>query len=214
MELQLTSHSYVEKCSVVVIDVESTKNNQNIGALIILSEHGKEQLTYKNCHVISQELERQLIRQFQDLPFSIKWHYASTFPEGSQEVLGEKVKHCFLNKYDPETKHPLLLKKHIVSDEIMLTFMVPEKLIYFSGHFPSIPIVPGVTQIYWVMHYANKYLNVSSSFSRMEVVKFHNVLVPEDHFNMKLNWQSADHTLVYRLWWKDKSISSGRLVLH
>ena len=39
-------------------------------------------------------------------------------------------------------------------DTLLVSLRITESLHWFSGHFPSRPIVPGVVQIGWVVHFA------------------------------------------------------------
>ena len=41
---------------------------------------------------------------------------------------------------------------------IQLKFRVPDSVLYFEGHFPGFPILPGIVQIDWAIALARSYL--------------------------------------------------------
>lgn len=79
------------------------------------------------------------------------------------------------------------------SAEIRL-FLNPD-LFWFRGHFPVQPLLPGVAQLEWVMHYAREVLGITAAFHRLQQVKFQTPLLPEDEICLQLSWQ-ADKQLL------------------
>lgn len=44
------------------------------------------------------------------------------------------------------------------ADQIILELLVDDNLFWFDGHFSHQPILPGVAQLDWVMHYGTEIL--------------------------------------------------------
>lgn len=63
-------------------------------------------------------------------------------------------------------------------DSARLALTVPPGLRYFSGHFPGLPILPGVVQLQWAMVFAGRYLGVGSGIERVTGLKFSRILRP------------------------------------
>lgn len=85
------------------------------------------------------------------------------------------------------------------SEKAALKFWVDPALNWFEGHFPIQPILPGVAQIDWVMHYANQYLTANYHFESLVQVKFQAPLLPNSHVLMSLHWKLASTLLLFTL---------------
>lgn len=74
---------------------------------------------------------------------------------------------------------------------------LPATLFWFRGHFAVQPILPGVAQLDWVMHYARELLTPGLRFHSIQNVKFQSPLLPENTVTLTLNWQEARQTLAF-----------------
>ncbi|WP_158780431.1 3-hydroxyacyl-ACP dehydratase FabZ family protein [Pantoea sp. BAV 3049] len=77
-------------------------------------------------------------------------------------------------------------------------------LFWFRGHFPGQPILPGVAQLDWVMHYGLKLLAPGYVFSSVENIKFQQPILPDSTLKLTLSWNSARNWLLF-----DYQISGG-----
>jgi len=109
---------------------------------------------------------------------------------------------------------PELLGHDLLDDGINLTLCIPENLTYFVGHFDQIPIVPGVVQIQWAVHYAHEYLGLDKRFSHMEAVKFKELLLSGEPLQLSLRYQSEAGKLVFCYRSESTEYSSGRIYFH
>ncbi len=96
----------------------------------------------------------------------------------------------------------------------MLTLRIPENLSYFDGHFDQIPIVPGVVQIQWAVHYAREYLGVERVFNHMEAVKFKELLLSGQPLTLDLRYFEEPGKLEFRYLSETAEYSSGRVYFH
>jgi 3-hydroxymyristoyl/3-hydroxydecanoyl-(acyl carrier protein) dehydratase len=63
---------------------------------------------------------------------------------------------------------------------------VPHELRYFAGHFPGLPILPGVVQLQWAIVFASRYLGVEGGIGRVTNLKFSRILQPGDAVTLVL----------------------------
>ncbi|AKJ40701.1 ApeI family dehydratase [Pragia fontium] len=94
-----------------------------------------------------------------------------------------------------------------------LYFKLQPELFWFKGHFPEQALLPGVTQIHWVMHYGAELFNLPPIFSALDVVKFQRPLFPSEEITLTLNWDEAKSKLSFQYRCGDILASSGRISL-
>ncbi|PJC85795.1 3-hydroxyacyl-ACP dehydratase [Vibrio sp. HA2012] len=68
----------------------------------------------------------------------------------------------------------------------------------FEGHFTSFPLLPGVTQIDWVMYFARLTLHMDQEFAGMEVIKFQEPIFPGATVTLALDWDKARSKLQFK----------------
>lgn len=102
--------------------------------------------------------------------------------------------------------------KNISDVAVTLNLHIPKSLDYFPGHFPEYPILPGVVQLHWAIHYAHEFLPIIGSFSNMDNIKFQSIIVPSTDINLSLQWLADKKFLEFSFANDHKKFSSGRIV--
>lgn len=92
-----------------------------------------------------------------------------------------------------------------------LSLRVPLDLIYFPGHFPRAPVLPGAVQVAWALSLASERLGTPSRCHTMEALKFQQLMRPGNRAELTLRHDVARHTLHFAYRDGDKAYSSGRL---
>ena len=70
-------------------------------------------------------------------------------------------------------------------------------LFWFQGHFAVQPLLPGVAQLDWVMHYATTLLAPDYRFHSIQNVKFQAPLLPNTSVTLTLNWNAERQILTF-----------------
>lgn len=81
--------------------------------------------------------------------------------------------------------------------QIEIVLYLDPALSWFSGHFAVQPLLPGVAQIDWVMHYVTTLLAPGWRFHSIQNVKFQAPLLPETTVTLALNWQEERQMLTF-----------------
>ncbi len=107
------------------------------------------------------------------------------------------------------TRLPQLNASESLPDGTRLHLAVPPGLVWFEGHFPSRPVLPGVAQIAWAIHYARRHFEFTHDPSRIERVKFLEPVPLEEPLQLELHREGD------RVTWEfsagDTLLSRGRL---
>ena len=70
----------------------------------------------------------------------------------------------------PPNTLPTVLACETLADGVRLQLWLDPDLPWFTGHFPGAPLLPGVTQIHWVMHYAASLLKLAQPYQMQQLI--------------------------------------------
>lgn len=110
-------------------------------------------------------------------------------------------------------RKPNIKKRQWIGDELVLTLFIDALLTDFEGHFPDFPLLPGVTQIDWAIHYGKELLDCPDQFAGMEVIKFQQPILPNSDVLLSLKWDADKGKLYFKYIGAGKQHSSGRINL-
>ncbi|MBP2197261.1 3-hydroxyacyl-ACP dehydratase FabZ family protein [Pantoea cypripedii] len=112
---------------------------------------------------------------------------------------------------------PVELDAQQQATALTLRLHVAADLLWFRGHFPSLPILPGVAQLDWVLYYGLTRLVPGKAFASIENIKFQQPVLPDAELELHINWQAEKSVLSfqYRLLSDDGTpvASSGKIRL-
>ena len=97
-------------------------------------------------------------------------------------------------------------------DTATLLLAIPTTLKYFAGHFHGMPVLPGIVQLHWAIHYARDYLTaVGPSIPKAEALKYQAIIQPGMELKLTLERKSADK-IQFTYHGDGVTYSSGRLL--
>lgn len=112
---------------------------------------------------------------------------------------------------------PVELSRSQHATQLEVVLRIDADLFWFHGHFPQQPILPGVAQLDWVMHYGIGCLAAGKQFSAVENIKFQQPVLPGSLLKLKLEWHEAKNQLSFRylrvLNGEESVTSSGKIRL-
>ena len=95
-----------------------------------------------------------------------------------------------------------------------LQLHVPHDHPRFAGHFPGLPILPGVVQLDWAVRLARRLIPGLADHPpchSVEQLKFQAVVTPGTTLQLVLHWNPDDHLLNFTFTHGERVCSSGRL---
>jgi 3-hydroxymyristoyl/3-hydroxydecanoyl-(acyl carrier protein) dehydratase len=143
-----------------------------------------------------------------------KWRFVDSLPLNPQgKLLRDDLLPLFEQPQDTQARDPQIRQVSVAGTTATLSLFIPSNLLYFSGHFPGKPVLPGVVQVDWAIKFAREYLRVPDGFHRMEAVKFHAFITPNAILQLTLRYDPAKETLHFTYTSHGRRFSSGRIVL-
>ena len=83
-------------------------------------------------------------------------------------------------------------------DQVCIELDIRTDLVWFEGHFPECPILPGVIQTHWAITYGREHFPIGGEFKSLGHVKFMKVIVPGSRVILELKYNDAKRALSFR----------------
>jgi acyl-coenzyme A synthetase/AMP-(fatty) acid ligase/3-hydroxymyristoyl/3-hydroxydecanoyl-(acyl carrier protein) dehydratase len=183
-----------------------------ICAVIALDQVGFRELYSIGRRRYVRRLRDALARRFDRVTVPRRWRFMESLPTNEQG----KVSLALLNGlFDPSQprRFPDVTGIECPNDhEVVLTLFVRKDLIFFVGHFPEAPVLPGVTQLFWADHFARQLFGWDLGWNAMEAVKFNRVVFPGMTVTLRLTTRENPNRLQFSYAIDGASCSSGRLI--
>ena len=99
-----------------------------------------------------------------------------------------------------------------VASGVRLELEIPADLLYFDGHFPDCPLLPGVVQITWAIELGRKHLPLIGTFRSLSAVKFTRVILPGARVWLVLEYAASKRQLDFEYVLDGRSCSNGSAI--
>ncbi|MGX1172654.1 AMP-binding protein [Pseudomonas sp. R151218B TE3479] len=207
LEQALVAHDWVSEARLGVVQ----ENRASLGALLVLSDAGLRALRNQGRRAVTEGLRRHLSEHCETLALPRRWRWLRQLPLNAQGKLPQAEVEALLMA--PRPKVPDVLEKVETDGEWSLQLVVPPDLAYFSGHFPTAPVLPGVVQVDWALSIGRQLLDLPPRFVGMEVLKFQQLVRPGDDLQLHLRFDRERGKLYFAYRNATAACSSGRIVL-
>ena len=108
---------------------------------------------------------------------------------------------------------PEITQIQTLDEKVELSLFLDPSIAYFEGHFPGLPILPGVAQLHWAVELGKQYLGLpDTGVTSVEVLKFSHILQPGDEVRLTFEKKSPQK-FVFSYTSEKGSHASGRIVL-
>lgn len=114
-------------------------------------------------------------------------------------------------------RRPVLIDVKVAQGHVDARLLVTPDLAGFAGHFPDFPILPGVVQIDWAVHYAQEFLLLDEPVIRVERLKFTCPISPNTPLQLSLIYDAGKASVDFRFYRQldgahELLFSQGRLI--
>lgn len=204
MEQRLLASTLTHEVRVLVLP------SGRLGVVATLHPDGKTILDTQGKQALTQQLKNHLGQHFERVLLPRKWRFPEHLPSDTQgKTPHTALVALFANTAETDAPFTLLTVTD-TPDHRQLRITLPEHSSLFDGHFPGLPILPGVVQFDLAARQCAHWYPLNT-FSRIDKLKFQEPVVPGDSITLTL--QHLGHGQVQFEYTLDgRPMSSGRIV--
>ncbi|WP_256078965.1 AMP-binding protein [Massilia sp. YIM B04103] len=187
-----------------------------LAAFVVLNQEGKAELAAQGKAALNQRLRAALAPVAEAVALPRRWRYLDSLPLNAQ---GKTTRAALLALLDEEPaaleqrpRQPHWRELERGEQRLLLELSVPPDLLYFEGHFPGSPILPGVAQLDWAIGQARQAFDVPPVFREVAALKFQQVIVPGATVQLELLHDRAKASVQFRYLSAAGQHASGRLL--
>ena len=183
---------------------------QVLAAFVVPTEAGQALLDGEGRAAMSRALREQLAAGFEAVALPRRWRYLERLPTNAQ---GKTTQALLLALLDQRPRLPYVRVLEQDATRTLLELTVPADLLYFDGHFSVAPVLPGVVQVDWAIHYGREYLGLAPGFGGINALKFQQMIRPGHPVQLELAHDAAKAQLHFRYFSAAGAHASGRILL-
>lgn len=190
---------------------------EQLCAVVMPSVEGAARLADLGAFRFGRLLRRELSAVQEPAGLPRRWRFVSCLPDGA---LGKRRHADIAALFEESALSEIATHRPTAPDVravrplangVELDLFIPGDLAQLDGHFPGMPIVPGVAQIDWAVMFANTHLGLGIKAAQSLQVKFRRVTVPDTLVTLALRHAPARRRLTFEYRCGDETLSSGSI---
>jgi acyl-CoA synthetase (AMP-forming)/AMP-acid ligase II len=199
LEARLALHPYVAQAAVVSLEGMS---RERVGAVVALTEAGSEALLERGRVALAKTLRRHLAAYFDIVVLPRFWRFRFALPFDAR---GKLPAAAVAAAFDARADGLEVLSEARSEKVLHYELRAPPTLVHFAGHFPGLPILPGVVQIDWAMRLATDHVPGVRALASIDQLKFKAPVPPGALLDLTLTHDASRQRVqfAYRLGGRD-----------
>ncbi|MCJ7451991.1 MAG: hypothetical protein MUO39_05880 [Steroidobacteraceae bacterium] len=172
--------------------------------LVVPSATGVKVLRrYGKRHLVA-EWQRGIGMEPPDATAALEWRLLENLPPAGSEAEA---------RCSETVRSPLVTGlEHREASGLGCSVRVPYDLAIFDGHFPTIPILPGVVQVDWAVGLARTHLRAGGQFKGITATKFRRLVQPGMNLALTLEHRPESGELRFEYLLGEALASTGRVL--
>jgi acyl-coenzyme A synthetase/AMP-(fatty) acid ligase len=177
-----------------------------LGGVVVPSEAGATRLSEIGPFRFGRMLRRALAANHEPTGLPRKWRFVASIPTGT---LGKRRDAELVALFASRPMEPELRARREIDGGVELDLFISPDLVPLEGHFPGLPIVPGVAQIDWVVKLAARHLSVAIETAQAFQVKFRSIIQPGITVTLTMRRRSERNQIEFEYRHGPAILSSG-----
>jgi len=158
---------------------------------------------------LAQTLRRHLAAYFDMVVLPRHWRFRLALPFDAR---GKLPVAAVAEAFEPRADGVEVLAEARSADTLHYELRVPPTLVHFAGHFPGLPILPGVVQVHWAMHLAAEHVPAVHALASIDRLKFMAPVSPGAVLNLTLAHDAARGRVQFTYRLSGRECASGVIV--
>jgi acyl-coenzyme A synthetase/AMP-(fatty) acid ligase/3-hydroxymyristoyl/3-hydroxydecanoyl-(acyl carrier protein) dehydratase len=206
LEARLALHPYVAQAAIVPL---AGASRERVGAVVALTEAGGAALRDEGRVALAKILRRHLAEYFDVVVLPRHWRFRVTLPFDAR---GKLPVAAVAAAFEPRSEGVEVLAEARSGDTLHYELRVPPTLAHFAGHFPGLPILPGVVQVDWAVRLAADHLPAVRAVASIDRLKFMAPVSPGAVLALTLAHDAARRRLQFAYRANGRECASGVIV--
>ncbi|WP_044043775.1 AMP-binding protein [Caballeronia insecticola] len=206
MEARLALHPYVAQACVVPL---AGASRERAGAVVALSDAGSAALRDEGRVALAKTLRRHLAAYFDVVLLPRRWRFRIALPFDAR---GKLPAAAVAAAFGVRAEGFEVLSEARDGDNLRYELRVPPTLIHFGGHFPNLPILPGVVQVDWAIRLASEHVAGARDAASIDRLKFMAPVPPGAVLDLRLAHDAARRRVQFAYQLNGRDCASGVVV--
>jgi acyl-coenzyme A synthetase/AMP-(fatty) acid ligase len=216
LEEQLRGLAWIADAAVVMLDESAAQ----LGAAVVPSSAGAAVLAEIGAFRFGRRLRRALTETQDPAGLPRRWRFVDALPS---DTLGKRRASdivCLFRASDltntqlVRPTEPEIRVVRTLPDGAEFDLFIPADLVCLDGHFPHMPIVPGVALIDWAVKLAARHLNFPIDSAQAFGVKFRHIAIPNTIVTLSLRHTGPWTRLNFQYSWGVEILSIGVITIN
>jgi acyl-coenzyme A synthetase/AMP-(fatty) acid ligase len=201
----LLSHPHIDDAIAVVTE---QNGRERLSAVIVPNDEGRRALIENGTFRYSRSIGRALSDNLEPSEIPKRWRFVNDIPLNSQS---KKSRLDIAKLFDAaRIKDMFDLDIEYGPDfSATITFKIPEDMRWLEGHFPNLPVMPGLSQVHIAACLCEELWAYRPKSLSVTKLKFNKVAMPHEELVLNLSFSPDTQKLKFEYLRSDDAISSG-----